>query len=352
MILDPTSSYYGYLYKDIDLQDVFYNPMGINSLSLKAKETIIKARRAVSNFVGCKDPEIVFVSSSTEANNAIIKGANVYNKNKTILTTQLEHISILHPINTLAKEGFEVIYMPVDSYGDFVYDYIPENLGFVSVGAVCRETSQKRDIERFCKLLREKNEEIFIHIDAWGLLYIDFDISLVDAISIDAVFLGAMPGVSTFYIKRGKKIKPLIEGGMQERGLRAGEQSTVGIKTFKNVLEYLKEKKPQIEEFIRLASTYIKENLYLRPLFKNNAFGIFSYEIPKGSLEKLVMMMEKKGFYLNSSSPCMGTNTQKEELLRNILGMAGDNILFRIPPLVSFDYKSFVEALNSVSEQL
>ncbi|GAB6078881.1 aminotransferase class V-fold PLP-dependent enzyme [Hydrogenobaculum acidophilum] len=352
MILDPTSSYYWYLYKDIDLQDVFYNPMGINSLSLKAKETLIKARRAVSSFVGCKDPEIVFVGSSTEANNTIIKGANTYSKNKTILTTQLEHISILHPINTLAKEGFKVFYLPVDNYGDFVYDCIPENIDFLSVGAVCRETAQKRDIEKFCKLLREKNEDIFIHIDAWGLLYIDFDISLVDAISIDAVFLGAIPGISAFYIKKGKKIKPLIEGGTQERGLRAGEQNIIGIKIFKHILEYLNKNRANIEEFLRLSSTYIKENLRLRPLFKDSALGMLSYEIPKGSLEKLVVMMEKEGFYLNSSSPCMGTNTQREELLRNMLSITGDNILFRIPPLLSFDYVSFVEAINSVSEQL
>lgn len=211
-----------------------YAKCGGNSSSLyrigrEANSELEIARAKVAKAIGAKPSEIYFTSGGTEANNWAIKGIARANKQKGkhIITSCIEHVSVLESCKDLEREGFRVTYIPVDANGVVDYASIikaicPDTI-LISIMTANNEVGTLEPIRAIAELA--KQNEIYFHTDAIqavGAINLNVKELGVDLLSISAHKIYGPKGVGALYIKKGTKIESIISGGRQERGLRAG----------------------------------------------------------------------------------------------------------------------------------
>ncbi|WP_461831254.1 cysteine desulfurase family protein [Aquifex sp.] len=223
-------------------REVFGNPTSLHSFGQEAKKAVEKAREQIAQLINANIPEeIIFTSGGIEANNLAIKGiAKAYQRRgRHIVTTEIEHHSILHPCKTLEREGWEVTYLKPDKYGlidpEQVREAVREDTVLVSIGHSNREIGTIQNIKELVKAAKEKNPKVIFHTDAapsLGHYPVDVKDWGVDAASFTAHLMYGPKGVGALWTRKGVKVKPLIEGGTQERGVRAGTENVPGIVGF------------------------------------------------------------------------------------------------------------------------
>ncbi len=223
-------------------REVFGNPTSLHSFGQEARKAVEHAREQVAKLINANIPEeIIFTSGGIEANNLAIKGiAKAYQRRgKHIVTTEIEHHSILHPCKTLEREGWEVTYLKPDKYGlinpEQVREAVREDTVLVSIGHSNREIGTIQNIKELVKAAKEKNPKVIFHTDAapsLGHYPVDVQDWGVDAASFTAHLMYGPKGVGALWTRKGVKVKPLIEGGTQERGVRAGTENVPGIVGF------------------------------------------------------------------------------------------------------------------------
>lgn len=349
MNFDPTSSLPSpEVLKEIcnNLQKFFHNPSGISRNSTLSKELLVRARGVVSDFLKVSNSEIIFTSSSTESNNLAIKGS-IYGKSGSIITTDFEHPSILNPLRSLEREGYRVIYLPTDRKGwiepEVVKETLREDTLLLTMGAVCRETATLRDIEGMIRAVREKNPKTLCHFDMWGVYY-PLEVlgqEKPDLMSFDGPFLMASQGIGFLYVKKGARLKPIIEGGLQERGIRAGEENLFGIFTLSLSLKSLLA--GDSRENLRALDQFVLQRISLPPAFRENskALGLFSYGLSDLD-EAVINLMDRRGYTMGYPSPCM----VNRERLKEKSGYKG-LLTFRLAPGVTLeDLEGFLKALE------
>jgi cysteine sulfinate desulfinase/cysteine desulfurase-like protein len=220
----------------------FGNPTSLHSFGQVAKKAINNAREKIAQLINANSPEeVVFTSGGIEANNLAIKGiAKAYEKKgRHIVSTDIEHHSILHPLKTLEREGWEVAYLKPDRYGlihpDQVREAVRNDTVLVSIGHSNREIGTIQNTKELVKAAKEKNPKVVFHTDACptlGHYPVDLQDWGVDAASFTAHLMYGPKGVGALWTRKGVKIRPLIEGGTQERGVRAGTENVPGIVGF------------------------------------------------------------------------------------------------------------------------
>ncbi len=213
----------------------------------KASDAVAGAREQVANLIGAQPGELFFTSGATESNNIAILGlaCGSGSGRKRIVTTAVEHKAILEPCEELAKQGMDVVVLPVDSEGrvnlDAAEEAIDENTLLVSVQAANNEIGMIQPVAEIARLAHEKGA--MIHCDAAqavGRLPVDVDDWDVDLMSISAHKLYGPKGVGALYVRGGPysmPLKPLVIGGGQERQLRAGTLNVPGIMGFGKACE-------------------------------------------------------------------------------------------------------------------
>ncbi len=220
----------------------FGNPTSLHSFGQIAKKAINEAREKLATLIKANSPEeIIFTSGGIEANNLAIKGiAEAYEKKgRHIITTEIEHHSILHPLKNLERNGWEVTYLKPDKYGlihpDQLAEAIRSDTVLISIGHSNREIGTIQNIKELVKAAKEKNPKVIFHTDACptlGHYPVDLKDWGVDAASFTAHLMYGPKGVGALWTRKGVKVKPLIEGGTQERGIRAGTENVPGIVGF------------------------------------------------------------------------------------------------------------------------
>ncbi len=220
----------------------FGNPTSLHSFGQIAKKAINSAREKLASLTNANSPEeFIFTSGGIEANNLAIKGiAEAYEKKgRHIITTEIEHHSILHPLKSLEKKGWEVTYLKPDKYGlidpQQLADAVRPDTVLVSIGHSNREIGTIQNIKELVKAVKEKNPKVIFHTDACptlGHYPVDLKDWGVDAASFTAHLMYGPKGVGALWTRKGVKIRPLIEGGTQERGVRAGTENVPGIVGF------------------------------------------------------------------------------------------------------------------------
>ena len=223
-------------------REIFGNPTSLHSFGQEAKKAVERAREQVAKLINANIPEeVIFTSGGIEANNLAIKGiAKAYQRRgKHIVTTAIEHHSILHPCKTLEREGWEVTYLKPDKYGlidpEQVREAVREDTVLVSIGHSNREIGTIQNIKELVKAAKEKNPKVIFHTDAaptLGHYPVDVQDWGVDAASFTAHLMYGPKGVGALWTRKGVRVKPLIEGGTQERGVRAGTENVPGIVGF------------------------------------------------------------------------------------------------------------------------
>lgn len=217
-------------------QEVFGNPSSLHDFGQMAAEAVDKAREKVAESIGSSKEEIIFTASSTEANNFALKGLALANRRRGehVITSQIEHFSVLHPAKTLEKWGFKVTYLPVDKYGlidpSQVEKAVTAETTLISIMHANNEIGTIEPIEEISKVARKK--EVYLHSDASataGIIPVDVEKLGVDALTFSAQSLYGPKGAGVLFLKKGVRIIPLMEGGIQEEGRRPGTENVPAI---------------------------------------------------------------------------------------------------------------------------
>ena len=213
------------------------NPSSSHSSGGDAKNALMESREKVARLIGVeKAREIIFTSGGTESNNLAIKGVAYRNKEKGnhLITTAIEHISVLNICKHLQKQGFDITYLPVDKQGIVLPQKIKEAITdktiLISVMYANGEIGTIQPIKEIGKVAHEN--KIFFHVDAVdaaGKVPINVKEENIDLLSISSNTMYGPKGMGALYIRKGTRIQPVIQGGGQERGLRSGTENTTGI---------------------------------------------------------------------------------------------------------------------------
>jgi len=214
----------------------FGNPSNLHDTGREAKNAVEDARAKTAALIGAKPEEIFFTASGAESNNFALKGLAQANsqKGKHIIVSQIEHFSVLHPVKTLEKAGFTVTALPTDHFGIVdpadVAKAITKETVLVSIMHANNEIGSIEPIEEISKITKEKG--VLFHTDAVATVgWIPVNVSSlgVDALSLSGHQFYGPKGVGALYVRKGVRIKPQIEGGIQEDGRRSGTENVPGI---------------------------------------------------------------------------------------------------------------------------
>ena len=218
------------------LNEHFGNPSSGHIFGQKAKEAVEKARNQVAEFLGCNEVEIIFTSGGTESNNHAIRGVAfaLRDKGNHIITTQIEHPSVLAVCKFLESNGFEVTYLPVDEHGllnvsDVEAAIKPDTI-LITIMHANNEVGTIQPVEQISKLVREHS--IIMHTDAAqsaGKISIDVNTLGNDLLSLAGHKLYAPKGIGALYVKRGIKLEKFMYGAGQENDRRAGTENVLEI---------------------------------------------------------------------------------------------------------------------------
>lgn len=214
----------------------FGNPMSVHSFGRESRRAVEEARRQVAAALNADSREIYFTGCGTESDNWALRGAAYAkgNTRKTLVTTAIEHHAILHTAEQLEKEGFKVIYVPVDEFGivkmDEMEKAITEDVFLVSVMTANNEIGTIQPIEEIARMAHAKGA--LFHTDAVqaiGSVKIDVKAMGIDLLSLSGHKFHAPKGVGALYMKNSVHIERLIRGGAQERTQRAGTENLASI---------------------------------------------------------------------------------------------------------------------------
>jgi cysteine desulfurase len=218
------------------LRDGFGNPQSVHGRGQAAAEVLGRAREQVASLIGADPWDVIFTASGSEANNMALKGIAPARKKKStrIIVSALEHISVLNPARTLAKEGFELVILSVDGHGfvspEKLRAELAKGAALVSIIHANTEIGTIEPIEELAAVCREA--DVPMHSDAWGtagVVPIMMATLGVSALTIAAQNFGGPPGAAALILPKGTPARALIEGGVQERGLRAGQENIPAI---------------------------------------------------------------------------------------------------------------------------
>jgi len=218
------------------LGEAFGNPSCLHDWGDTAREAMEAARAQVAQLIGADAGEIIFTGSGTESNNFAIKGLALaqQNKGKHVVVSDIEHFSVLHSAKTLQKWGFELSLVPVDKYGvvdpEDVRKSLRKDTVLVSIMHANGEVGTIEPIREIAKITRESN--IVFHTDAVataGTIPVDVKELGVDSLSLAGNQFYGPKGAGALWVRKGVRIMPLFDGGVQEGGRRAGTENIPAI---------------------------------------------------------------------------------------------------------------------------
>ncbi len=214
------------------MSEFYGNPSSLHSFGRSAKKTLETSREDVAALINASPEELIFTSGGTESNNLAVKGAALRytSKGDRIVTTGIEHMSVLNACKALMKQGFEVTHLPVDKFGlvepEKVKSALTDKTVLISVHYANGEIGTIEPIKEIGEIAREKG--VMLHVDAvaaLGKVPIDVKKENIDLMSISSSDIYGPRGVGALYVRKGIRLEPVLEGGGQEKGLRSGSEN-------------------------------------------------------------------------------------------------------------------------------
>lgn len=216
------------------LRELYANPSAAYGAAARIRKSIGRAREQIAELINAEPDEIYFTSGGTESNNTAIKGAALGKNFGKILTSDIEHPSVINALDSLRGENFDIRHVSPDNCGIVSCEAIEETVtagtGFVSVMTANNEVGAVNDIAAIGALCRERG--ILFHTDAVqavGHIPVDVKSMNIDMLSASGHKFHGPKGIGFLYVRRGVDIPPLVYGGGQERGLRSGTENVAAI---------------------------------------------------------------------------------------------------------------------------
>ena len=296
----------------------FGNPSCLHDWGDATRQAMEEARVQVAGLVGAESEEIIFTSSGTESNNFAVKGIALaqQSKGKHIVLSAIEHFSVLHSARTLEKMGFELTLVPVDKYGlvdpDDVKKSLRKDTVLVSIMFANGEVGTIEPVREIARVTKEAN--IPFHTDAIaaaGTMPINVKKLGVDALSLMANQFYGPKGAGALYVRRGVRIMPLLDGGVQEGGRRAGTEDTPAIVGLGKAAELARlNMKSWIAQMTPLRDRLLKElparidHVTVTGHPQNRLPGSASFCVRFIEGESMLMLLNSQGIAVSSGSAC------------------------------------------------
>jgi cysteine desulfurase len=313
----------------------FGNPSAMHEKGIEAEKMITAARRQVAHLLGVSDREVIFTSGGTEANNLAICGAARHNRKRGnhLITSVIEHPSVLNCFRYLEREGFEVTYLPVDHSGMINLEQLEHEITpattLVSIMHVNNEIGTVLPLAKIGPVIKAKNRHTLFHTDAvqsFTKLPLDPRSWKADLLSCSSHKIHGPKGAGCLWINKGKQIDPLLHGGGQETGLRSGTENTAAIAGFGLAAELSgKAKGDQAAYLIVLKKAFMKEIEHQGNAFSINgpdlqsaAPQIINLAFPGLKAEMLLHSLEEKNIYVSAGSACHSRHPEPSHVLKAI----------------------------------
>jgi len=311
--------------------DVMLNKYGnassLHKVGQKSKKLLEESRKKIADFIKASPSEIIFTSGGTESNNLAIRGlAKVDSEKKHIITSVIEHSSVLETCHDLEKKGYKINYIGVDNKGIInlkeLESKIKKDTLVVSVMHVNNEIGAIQPIEKIGKIC--KNKGVYFHTDSvQSFKKLDIDVSKVnvDLMSVSGHKIHAPKGIGFLYVKKGTKIFPILTGGEQEKNIRSGTENIPGIIGLASALDVKIDKGKikkmrdwMIKELLKIQSVKINGSLEKR-IYDNINISFYGIEG-----ESLMLMLDEAGIFVSTGSAC-ASNKLKESYVLKAIGV-------------------------------
>lgn len=296
--------------------DYYGNPSSLHSLGLKCQNKLMEAKKDIAEKIGAVKEEIFFTSGGSESNNMILK--NFAKTGNHIITTKFEHASVLNTLKNLERSGVNITYLNVDEFGFIdlkeLEEAITKNTVLVSIMQVNNEIGSIQNLEKIGKIIKEKSQRARFHVDGvqgFGKIKIDVKKYNIDFYSASAHKIHGPKGIGFCYVRKTLSINPLIEGGGQEFGMRAGTENLPGILSFVkasdlafNSLDENYNKVLEVKKYFTERLKEIQDIKINSPLIDNITPYILNVSFFGVRAEVLLHLLEEKGIFVSTGSAC------------------------------------------------
>ena len=313
------------------LTERYGNPSGVYSVGREAKRGLEAAREIIAACIGAKPEEIYFTGGGTEADNWALKGVaeRLAKKGKHIVASPIEHHAITHTLDAMARQGYEITYLPVDQYGlvspEDLRSALREDSILVTIMAANNEIGTIEPIRELAAVAHEKN--VLFHTDAvqaLGHIPLNVEELGVDLLSMAGHKFRGPKGVGALYMRKPLRLPPLILGGGQERGGRSGTENVAGIvgmaAALQEAMEHMQQNMAQVSALRdKLIENLLKipySQLTGHPQQRLPGTASFTFECVEG--ESLVLSLDGEGICASSGSACSSGSLDPSHVLMAI----------------------------------
>ena len=320
----------------IKAMEVFGNPSSLHQFGRAAKAMVQEARGKVASFIGSNPEEIIFTGSGSEANNTVLSilachsrecDCSKVGKYRRIITTVIEHPCILETAKCLSERDIEVSYLSVDQYGKVRIEELENELkkgpALVSIMTANNEIGTIQDIKQISRLVHQYGS--LFHTDAIqavGKIPVAVNDLEVDFLTLSGHKVYGPKGIGALYVRRGTPFCPLIRGGHQESGRRAGTENTLGIVGFGKAVEMRKEEMPSEHERLLLFKERLKEGLkknidhiYFNGHPQDCLANTLNVSFPGAEGEAILLYLDLAGIAVSTGSACASGSLNPSHVL-------------------------------------
>lgn len=367
------------------MREDYGNPSSLHMKGLEAERHMRYARETFASLLKVKEKELIFTSGATESNNMALIGAALANsrRGKHIISSSVEHPSVLDTLKYLEGQGYEVDCLPVDRYGvvdiSALKDAVRDDTIVISVMTVNNETGTIEPLEDLVRVVREKNKDCIIHTDAvqaFGKVPLLPARLGLDMMSISGHKFHGPKGTGLLWVREGVKLSPLIHGGGQQSGRRSGTENVPGCAAMAKAAELeLKKMETEAGRLCELRSFFIDEILSIEGCRINGGIGPGSLSLPREGEESLcsaphivnvrfddvrseplLHALEERGIYVSSGSACSSHHPRHSHVLE-AMGVPGQFLGSALRFSFSYDTgkeeaEACIEALKEVLPML
>ncbi|WP_182201090.1 cysteine desulfurase family protein [Paraliobacillus salinarum] len=350
-------------------QRYYGNPSSIHRFGFEAEKLLRKAHEQAASILNVEASEVVFTSGGTEGNNMAIKGIALahQNKGKHIITTTIEHPSVLEACKSLEEIGFDVTYLPVDKTGIVNVDELEAALRddtiLVSVMHVNNEVGSIQPIEKIAKLIKHRKKTFFHvdHVQGFGKVPLTLIDSGIDLCTISGHKIHGLKGTGLLYIRNSVHLFSLFDGGAQQNNYRSGTENVAGIVSLVKAMRIINEKQKNNKNYLNELNKLMRKSLNDLPhihfnTIENQAPHILNFSIPGYKPEVIIHALGERDIFISTKSACSSKKPDESAVLR---AMDMSTEIAKSGLRVSFSYENtheevelFCRSLRKVTKQL